>query len=235
MKTIRVLTLLLAMTGGLFEVRCTTKQARKVTPAETGDAAILGDYGALLKKGTGDEALLTYKNPNANWRGYNKLIIMPVKFEKPDKASESDLADLQKLADNAFLLMNQELGQDIAIVAEPGPDTLRVEMALYNAQKKRTAMNFISGVMPIGMAINVLAVGARGKPLGVGELSGEMKVTDAASGEILAAAVDRRVGRKYQSAQFKSWGEANDAIVYWSKRSRFVLCELRAMPPCVKP
>jgi hypothetical protein len=54
----------------------------------------------------------------------------------------------------------------IAIVAEPGPDTLRVEMALFNAQKKRTAMNFISGVMPIGMRVEPLRGRCAGQAAG---------------------------------------------------------------------
>lgn len=236
MKTTRIFALSLTMTVGFLEAGCaTTKQARNVTPQTEGDSAVLGDYGALLQKGTGDEALLTYKNPAANWPAYTKIIIMPVKFQKPEKASEDELNDLQTLANNAQGLMNQQLGQDVQIVTEPGPNTLRMELALYNAGKKRVVMNFISGVAPIGMATNLAVGAARGKVLGVGELSAEMKVTDASTAELLAAAVDRRVGRKYQAAQFESWGEANDAIDYWAKRTRYVLCNLRAMPACVKP
>ena len=38
--------------------------------------------------------------------------------------------------------------------------------------------------------------GASGKQSGVGEITGEFKVTDAMTGELLGAALDRRVGGK---------------------------------------
>lgn len=232
----RIRSRMVAMAACLLAAGCsTTKQARSVTPSEKGDAAILGDYGALLQEGKDDQALLRYENPATNWSQYTKAIIEPVKFEKPEDASAGDLEDLQKLADASHGLLIQEMGQVLEIVKEPGPGTLKVESAIYNAQKKRAVMNFISGVMPIGMGINAIAVAIRGKPLSVGELSGEMKVTDAATGQLVLVAVDRRVGRKYQSAEFKSLGEAYDAIEYWAKRARFVTCERKGLPDCQEP
>ena len=190
-----------SLTACLFGVGCsTTKQARSVTPAESGEAAILGDYGPLLQKGEGDEALLRYETPGVAWPDYTKAIVMPVKFEKSEKLQSDSLEDLQKLADASYVLLVGELGQVFEIVIEPDANTLRVEAAFYGAQKKKTVLNVISGVIPIGVGLNVIAVGLRGKPLSVGELSGEMKITDASSGGLLLAGVDRRVGRKYQSA-----------------------------------
>ncbi len=232
----RISSLMVAMAACLLAAGCsTTKQARSVTPAEKGDAAILGDYGSLLQEGKDDESLLRYENPAVDWSKYTKAIIAPVKFEKPEDASPGDLEDLQKLADASQGLLIQEMGQVLEIVKEPGPGTFMVESALYNAQKKRTAMNFISGVMPIGMAVNLVTVAIRGKPLSVGELSGEMKVTDASTGQLVLAAVDRRVGRKYQPAEFKYWGEAYDAIEYWAKRARYVTCVRKGLPDCQEP
>jgi hypothetical protein len=67
------------------------------------------------------------------------VIIMPVKFAKPQGASASDLEDLQALTDRMHAALVHELGQVLEVVTEPGPGALRVETSLYDAQKKQTA------------------------------------------------------------------------------------------------
>jgi Protein of unknown function (DUF3313) len=209
----------------------TSKQARSVTP-EKGEASVLGDDGALLQEGKDGQPLLIYESSSANWSGYSKVIIMPVKFAKPEGASANDLQDLQTLTDSMQAALVRELGQILEIVTEPGPGTLRVETSLYDAQKKKTAGNLISGVLPVGALVNGIVVAARGKSLFVGELSEEMKITEAMSGKLIAEAVDRRVGRKYQSAEFTTWGEAHDAIEYWAKSAHSAICKRKGMTEC---
>ena len=209
----------------------TTKQARSVTP-QKGEASVVGDDIALLQKGKDDQPLLIYETSSANWSGYSKVIIMPVKFAKPDGASASDLEDLQALTDRMHAALVHELGQVLEVVTEAGPGALRLETSLYDAQKKQTAGNLISGVLPVGFVVNGIVAAARGKSLFVGELSEEMKITDAMSGKLIAEAVDRRVGRKYQSAEFTTWGEAYDAIDYWAKRVHSAICKRRGMTEC---
>ncbi len=48
-----------------------------------------------------------------------------------------------------------------------------------NGRKKRPVLDCLSAVAPIGIGINALKVGITGKPTSVGELSSELKVTDA--------------------------------------------------------
>jgi hypothetical protein len=212
----------------------TTKQARSVEPPK-GDASLLGEDRALLQKGTENQPLLRYENPAADWSSYTKAIVTPARFEKPEGASASDLEDLQKLTDAMYAVLVEQLGHVVEIVTEPGPGTLRIDAAIYDAQKKQTGLNLISGALPVGIAVNAVVVAARGKSLAVGELSGEMKITDTMTGELIAAAVDRRVGRKYQSAAFQSWGEAYDAMEYWAKQTRHAICTRKGMADCPEP
>jgi len=209
----------------------TTKQARSVTP-QKGEASVVGDDIALLQEGKDDQPLLIYETSSANWSGYSKVIIMPVKFAKPEGASASDLEDLQALTDRMHAALLHELGQVLEVVTEPGPGALRVETTLYDAQQKQAAGNLISGVLPVGFVVNGIVAAARGKSLFVGELSEEMKITDATSGKLIAEAVDRRVGRKYQSAEFTTWGEAYDAIDYWAKRVHSAICKRKGVTKC---
>jgi hypothetical protein len=62
-----------------------------------------------------------------------------------------------------------------------------------------------------------------------------MKITDASTGELLGAALDRRVGGKELSKLWSDWHNADDALQYWAKRLRFALCEMRGAANCVKP
>jgi hypothetical protein len=75
-----------------------------------------------------------------------------------------------------------------------------------------------------------------GKPFGAGDTAIEGKVTDSLSGELLGAAVDRRVGGGTLSKEkLSSWAEVEDALTYWAKNSRYRLCMARGGKDCEKP
>ena len=122
------------------------------------EGSVLGADGApLLQEGKNDEPLLRY----ANWSGYTKATIMPVKFEKPEGASQDEVADLQKLADSMHAALARDLGQYLEIATEPGPDTLRVEATIYDAQKKNTVLNAFTGIFPVGIVVNAAVRSSR--------------------------------------------------------------------------
>jgi hypothetical protein len=93
----------------------------------------------------------------------------------------------------------------------------------------------LSSITPIGIGLSLVKYGASGKPSGVGEITGEFKLTDAMTGELLGAAIDRRVGGKDVSGVFDTWHNANEALKYWAARARYVLCTGRGGSNCKKP
>ena len=206
----------------------TTKQARSVEAPEKGRSAILADYKSLLEKGKDDEALLIYIKKDVDWNSYTKAQILPVIFNKPEGWRGGDLEELQKLANYCHGKLQEEIGKDVQIVADPGPNTGVVQVAVFNPERELVAANLITGVMPIGIVVSGAAAEIEGKNMTTGELSAELKVVDGVSNELLAAAVDRRVGRKYQAMMFKTWGEAYAACDFWAKQTRYRLCVLRA-------
>jgi uncharacterized protein DUF3313 len=52
----------------------------------------------------------------------------------------------------------------------------------------------------------------------------EAKVTDGTNGQLLAAAIDRRVGGKSVSGTTDSWDDVHAAFEYWAKQLRYRLC-----------
>lgn len=229
MTTIIGRCLLFAVLSLMLGACTTTKEARSV---ET--RGILFDP-AILHKGVDDQALLRYQNANVDMKNYSKVMIAPVKFAKPAKATEEELADLQTLANNFNQYLLNELSKDYSVVPSPETGTLKVETAIYEADKSNPTMDFISTVMPIGLAVSIVKSAATGKPLNVGEISGEMKITDAATGQLIGAAVDRRVGGKSFSGITTSWDDANKAMEYWAKKMRYALCTSRGNTACEKP
>jgi len=85
------------------------------------------------------------------------------------------------------------------------------------------------------MALSLVKYTATGKQAGVGEITMQIKITDASTGELLGAALDRRVGGKELAKLWSSWHNADDALQYWAKRLSFTLCDMRGGANCVKP
>jgi len=189
----------------------------------------------IFVQGTDDKALYRYVNPKVDIKQYTMVLIDPVLVYKAGELDKDELENYQKLANNAFVFLSQELGKDYRIVKVPEPGALRVQMAIVDADSSKPVRNTLSTLIPVGMALSLVKYTATGKQAGVGEITVEMKITDANTGELLGAALDRRVGGKELSKLWSGWHNADDALQYWSKRLRFALCDMRGGENCVKP
>lgn len=228
MKTL-VNCLLCAVMAAALGGCMTTRQERSVEPK-----GFLVDP-AILSKGEDDQALYRYRNPAVDLKKYPKVILEPVKFYKPAQASPEELADLQQLANNFNQYLFRELAKDFFIMKEPEVGTLRIETAITEAGKSDPTMDFISTVLPIGLAVSVVKDFSTGKPASVGAISGELRITDAMTGELVAAAVDSRMGGKSLKGVFNSWSDADNAMEYWAMKLRYVLCREWGLKNCDKP
>jgi len=214
-----------------------TKQARSV---ET--TGFLGTLYPLMHKGEEGEALLIYKNPKLATipRGtYKKMLFDHVQVWGPPTLDEARLKEAHHVADLLYSLVYQSLSKDYEMVAEPGPNTLHVQAAITKADPAYVVLRAIS---TIPAPMNALAVASllknlgTGKPLFVGDVSVEMKMVDAQTGEVLVAVADRRIGKKRLDADsFDSWDDVHKALEYWAELGRFRLCKQRGDQNCVKP
>ena len=190
---------------------------------------------ALLVKGTDGQSLYLYENPDADIKKYTKILLEPVLVSKPAELDADDLENYQKLADNAYAYLNAELKKDYPLVSRPGPEVMRVQMAIIDADTSKPVRNLLSSVNPVGMAVSAVRYGATGKQSGVGEISVEYQFTDASTGELLGAAVDRRVGGKAAQGIWDTWYNADEALQYWAQKVRYDLCAKRGGTNCQKP
>ncbi len=187
-----------------------------------------------LQKGE-DGALLVYKNEKVEPRKYSKILIDSIKMYQPENVSEDETNDLKKLGKNFLSYLEEELGSDYAIVSAPEPGTVRYMVAITSAKSSNRVFEVMSLIPPYGIAVSVGKDFITGKPTGVGEISMEIKATDAMTAELLGAAVDRRVGGKSFSGIYDTWDDADAATRYWAKRLRYVNCQGSGRTNCEKP
>lgn len=194
---------------------------------------------SMLKEGGDDQAGLIYINSRAKWARYNKLIVKPVTIWKDKGTQDVSPEDLQRLADDLWSKIRQEMGKDYQIVHAGGPGTMRFEGAITEAEASNAVMDTVTSLIPqTRMLTGLKGLVAGGKPGFVGAASIEMKITDAQTGDLLAAAIDRRAGTKNLSGMTNEWGDIEDAYTYWAQKMRWRACELRAgkreTPTCEK-
>ena len=209
-----------------------SQQARSMDLQQTGTILV---NPAILEKGADGQALYRYANPAANFRQYTRVMIEPVIVVKQGDLDTGERENYQKLANNAFVYLNQELATQMTVVTAPGPDTLRIQLAIVDADSSKPVRNLLSTVMPIGMGLSLVKYAATGKPSGVGEITVELKITDALTGQLLGAAMDRRVGGKAAQGIWDTWYNADDALQYWAKKCAWYICDAKGGKNCVNP
>jgi hypothetical protein len=189
----------------------------------------------IFQKGTGDQVLYRYVNPAVNFNSYTKVMIEPVLVYKQAELDADQLENYTKLSNNAFVYLNQELSTQLTVVTVPGPDTMRLQLAIVDADSSKPVRNLLSSISPIGIGLNLLKYGATGKQSGVGEITAEIRATDAVSGQLLAAGYDRRVGGKAAQGIWDTWYNADQALQYWAKKCAWFICDSKGGTNCVKP
>lgn len=232
MRFISTLTVAILTTGiALLLGGCSASQQSR--SMELKDSLLVNP--AILEKGSGDEALYRYFNPKIDFKSYSKVMVDPVIMSKDATLDAKETENYQKLVNNAYVFLTDELKKDYTLVQSPEPGTMRFQMALISAGSSAPGRTVLSTVMPIGLAISLVKYAATGTPMAVGDITVELKVTDAATGELLFAGVDKRVGGINIQGAWDSWMTADDGLKYWAKRAAFVLCQKRGGTACVKP
>lgn len=198
---------------------CSTTQQAPVKLAElqTGDkCGLLGSDCARLTPGQEGQAALRYVNPEVSWSQYQKILIEPVTFWGGDTTKVSG-ADQQALVDYCQQVLHEEIGKKFPLVDQVGPGVMRLQVAITDAEAATPGLRSVSMVIPQARTLNTLKYAATGTYAFVGGAEGEMKLTDAASGQLLAAAVDKRIGggSLETAAQWK-WGDAENVMKAWA-------------------
>ena len=174
---------------------------------------------------------MVYVNPNAQWKQYNKILLEPVQFwDSPDTTVSP--ADQHMLTAYFYNQLKTDLEKDFTIVDQGGSGVIELQVALTNATSATPGLRSVSVAIPQARVLNGLQSLATGSYAFVGSAEGEMKVTDASTGQLLAAAIDKREGGIALSAAAQwQWGDAENAMNYWAQKISARLLELQGRSP----
>jgi len=183
----------------------------------------------LLKPGPAGGGKLRWIKDGMDPKKYNRFMVDSVIFFLADKSDYKgiDPQEMKELCD----LFNKELvaafKDKYPIVAEPGPDVMRIRIAITNIKQSRPGVSAVTSIIPVGLGVSVVKKGATGGWAGSGETGLEFMALDSMTEEILALGVDLRKAEFEQ--RFSKWGSAADAFKFWSQRTVTVLDNIKGV------
>jgi hypothetical protein len=208
-----------------------TYQARYVDTTD-----FLEDY-SILEKDRDDDALLSYWKTGINWAKYNKIIVEPVVIRKVRGSKLNDISHSEnhRLKEFFEYRIRQVLKKDFKLVNKPGPDTLRIELAITDAETSTLLLDQFTTLYPSARTLSMFKRLATGTESYVGKASIERKITDSRTGELLMASADARAGGKTLAGSFNNWDDVEQAYIYWANQLSHQLCEKKGNSHCLDP
>jgi len=221
----------LGLVGGMFLALTGCETDATTTVGESvRSSGFLSDY-SMLRRGKEGQAISVYWNEQADFNSYTKIMIEPVTiWANPDaEVNEVPAEERQELANAFHQVLQETLSEDFEIVQVPGPNTIRLRVALTEAVASNPALDTISTYVPQARLVStIFTLGSDTKAF-VGQARAEGEARDAQSGMLLAAGIDERAGTKALGGNtLDSWGDVRKAFEVWAERFRDNLRERRS-------
>jgi hypothetical protein len=163
------------------------------------------------------EADLRYINPSAQWTQYNKVLIEPVTFWGSD-SSKLSAADQRTLTNYFHQALEKQLATKFQVVTQAGPGVMSIQIALIDATTATPFLRAFSVIEPHVRLVASLKYLATGSFPFVGSAEADAKITDSVTGQVLAAAVSKRIGGgSPKNVDVWELGDAEHAINYWAQ------------------
>ena len=217
-----------------------------VVTAETAtDAPTFGDYQAKgfltdyskLPTTPDAEGAYRYRDPAADTSKYNKLLVdrITIWFKEDSEYKGIDADELKMLTDYFYEAIEKAMGDAYPMVAEAGPDVLRLRIALTDLVPNKPEASVTSLIVPflwVGEAGAGAATSEMGSTPFTGQATIEMEALDSTTGQQLAAYVETEVGKKYQWTKgvkegvtsyvkaYSKWDYTKKAIDHWAQLIR---------------
>jgi len=223
---------------------CATTNGKATESEGPKFTGFLSDY-SQLKPEAEDSKALKYVNPQADMKKYKKFILERIiVWLKDDAAYKGIDPDAMKaMTDYFHESLVKELGADYPIVNEPGPDVLRLRIAVTDLVPTKTAMSVIVLAVPFASAADLAAgaatKGGAGSPPYLGRAGIEAEGVDSETLQPVFGYVEERRGKKYDAEDpaggyfkgFSEWGHVQKAFDFWAKKFRGRLDEINGVAP----
>lgn len=190
--------------------------------------AFLGPHAKELKPGPEGGAKLSWFKPGEDFSRYKKVMVDYVVFALAEDSEYAciDGNEMKALGDAASLALATAIRKKFPVVAEPGPDVVRLRVAIVDLKQSRPATSAITTVVPAGLGISLVKKAATGSWSGSGMTQVAALFVDSTTGEVIAAGYDEY--RAGFSERFSAWGSVEDAFTYWGERGLKSVEMLRA-------
>lgn len=189
-------------------------------------SGFLGDY-SNLQTAKDREGISVFLDRSRDFKGYTKVMFDPpevVLTPNPDyKGVQPDA--LKRMTDAVVGSFRKALEPAYQVVQAPGPDVLRVRIAITNVQPARPDLK-ATDLIPMKAVFNVGRAAAGAAPQ-VAEMSAEIEVLDEKGGRVAAAVATRKGDKTLPQGEQVTWSQLEPIAAYWAGAFRQRLDELR--------
>jgi Protein of unknown function (DUF3313) len=207
----------------------TTGPQSKGAEAAPQTEGFLDGYYKDLQPGPEGGAKMRWLKPGADFGKYNKIMLDSVIFYFADDSENKgiDAQDMKELADGCDKQIVDVLKGSYPIVAEPGPDVIRLRFAITDLKQSRPVLSAVTSVVPVGLGISIIKKGATGSWSGSGATSAEVMILDSMTNDVIAVAQDDKSAGFTE--RFSKWGSTEDAFKFWAERIKLFLDQAHGM------
>jgi hypothetical protein len=196
----------------LFAAACAARRPHDATDF----SGFLDDY-SLLRRGGPDEVALVYRDPEAPWTSYDKVLFEPVTLWRSGRKSLDAVpeGDLLRLIADLEGAVRRRLGDGFALVDKPQPGAMRIRLAITEARAADPILDVLRGrgEGDVTRGTGTLDVQTR-RFIESAHIEGEIR--DATTDRLLAAGVDRR--RREDALPIDTWADVDRALDFWAQR-----------------
>ncbi len=186
---------------------------------------------ALLSPGGSGQPVLVYRNPNAVWQNYNRVMLDRISVIAD---AESQLRNVPEnyrrgVANYFYGIVYNALSTRCAMVNKPGPGTMRIRIALVDAKTPNKLINTAATHTPYASTAYGIASRVFNKGVGyfAGNATAQAYAADARNGTLLWQAVDKRGGTTALVADTTDdWRDVRKIFETWGRQMADRLAQL---------
>lgn len=210
----------LLFTGVLMMVGCASTGTSKSGQMSGANAGFLDGYYERLGPGPEGGAKLRWLKPGVDFGNYKKVMLDSVIFyfsgDSENKGIDGN--EIKELTDAFNLELVNAFKDRYPVVSEPGPDVLRIRIAITDIKQSNPGISAVTSVVPIGLGISLVKKGATDSWTGSGATTAELLAIDSMTNEVVVAAKDSRTAGFTE--RFSGWGSAKEAFKFWAEKVR---------------
>lgn len=194
------------------------------------NSGFLPDY-SVLQPVPGDEGAMRYVDRSFDFRPYKKIMIDPVQIylaPNPDYTGLQPDA-IKRMTDTFNLAFREAVASGYQVVNAPGPDVLRVRIAITGVQPVAPPLN-PTDFIPIKAIFNAGRAAAGASPK-LAKMAGELQVLAPDGRQVAAATNTRESIKTLAQGERITWADLQPITKAWGTNFRIALDNLRGVGP----